>query len=65
MVKDIDPKRVNQSARTVIGPDPTVRTDELVVPEKIAKNLSVPERVTTENINYLIIFIIKYIFSKP
>jgi DNA-directed RNA polymerase beta' subunit len=53
MVKDIDPKRVNQSARTVIGPDPTVRTDELVVPEKIAKNLSVPERVTTENINYL------------
>ena len=46
-------KRVNQSARTVIGPDPTVRTDELVVPEKIAKNLSVPERVTTENINYL------------
>jgi DNA-directed RNA polymerase beta' subunit len=47
-------KRVNQSGRTVIGPDPTVRTDELVVPDKIAKNLSVPERVTPENLQYLL-----------
>jgi DNA-directed RNA polymerase beta' subunit len=44
---------VNQSARTVIGPDPTVRTDELVVPEKIAKNLTIPERVTLFNIERL------------
>ena len=29
-------KRVNQSGRTVIGPDPTLRLDEMVVPEKIA-----------------------------
>lgn len=53
MVKDIDPKRVNMSGRTVIGPDPTVRADELVVPEKIAKNLTIPERVTEYNIDYL------------
>lgn len=46
-------KRVNQSARTVIGPDPTVRTDEVVVPEKIASILTVPERVTSLNIEEL------------
>lgn len=46
-------KRCNQTARTVIGPDPTVRTDELVVPEKIAKILTVPERVTDRNIGML------------
>lgn len=53
MVKDIDPKRVNMSSRTVIGPDPTVRADELVVPEKVANNLTVPERVTEFNKDYL------------
>lgn len=46
-------KRVNQSARTVIGPDPTVRTDEVVVPDKIAAILTVPERVTPMNIQEL------------
>lgn len=43
-------KRVNQSARTVIGPDPTVRTDEVVIPEKIASILTKPERITHYNI---------------
>jgi DNA-directed RNA polymerase beta' subunit len=43
-------KRTNQSGRTVIGPDPTVRTDEMVIPEKIAQTLTVPERVFKHNI---------------
>lgn len=46
-------KRVNQSARTVIGPDPTVRTDEMVIPTKIAEMLTKPERVTAFNIDAL------------
>lgn len=43
-------KRVNQSARTVIGPDPTIKTDEMVIPTKIANILTIPERVTNFNI---------------
>jgi DNA-directed RNA polymerase beta' subunit len=46
-------KRRNQSARSVISADPTVRTDELVVPEKVASNLTVPETVASFNINAL------------
>lgn len=44
-------KRVNQSGRTVIGPDPTLRLDEMVVPEKIANILTYPERVHQFNID--------------
>lgn len=43
----------DQTARTVIGPDPTLRTDEMAIPEKIARNLTVPERVNDINIDYL------------
>lgn len=46
-------KRRNQSGRSVISADPTLRTDELVVPEKIAKNLTMPETVNTFNKEYL------------
>lgn len=46
-------KRRNQSGRSVISADPTVRTDELVVPEKIARNLTIPEMVTIYNKEYL------------
>jgi DNA-directed RNA polymerase beta' subunit len=46
-------KRRNQSGRSVISGDPTLRTDELVVPEKIAKNLTMPEVVTIYNKEYL------------
>ena len=46
-------KRTNQSGRTVIGPDPTIRTDEMVIPEKVASTLTVPERVNKFNINLL------------
>jgi len=46
-------KRRNQSGRSVISADPTVRTDELVVPEQVASNLTMPEIVTSFNITYL------------
>lgn len=46
-------KRTNQSGRTVIGPDPTVRTDEMVIPEEIANTLTISEMVNALNINYL------------
>ncbi|OQX22435.1 MAG: DNA-directed RNA polymerase subunit A' [Candidatus Altiarchaeales archaeon A3] len=46
-------KRVNFSARTVISPDPNIDIDELGVPELIAKEMSVPERVNEYNIERL------------
>ena len=46
-------KRRNQSARSVISADPSVRTDELVVPELVASNLTVPELVASFNLSYL------------
>ncbi|RSH83323.1 uncharacterized protein EHS24_007001 [Apiotrichum porosum] len=42
-------KRVDFSGRTVIGPDPNLRIDEVAVPEKIAVKLSYPERVNDYN----------------
>jgi DNA-directed RNA polymerase beta' subunit len=44
-------KRVNQSARTVIGPDPNLKTDQLAVPYKIAETLTIPEIVTRYNLD--------------
>ena len=46
-------KRTNQSGRTVIGPDPTVRTDEMIVPQHIAKTLTVMETVNELNKSHL------------
>jgi DNA-directed RNA polymerase II subunit RPB1 len=46
-------KRVNFSARTVITPDPTIDINELGVPVKIAMNLTIPEIVTSSNIDFL------------
>jgi len=43
-------KRVNFSARTVISPDSMIELDEVGVPEVIAKELTVPERVTENNL---------------
>ena len=37
------------SGRTVIGPDPNLRIDQVAVPEKVAIKLSYPERVTDYN----------------
>ena len=42
-------KRVNKSARTVIGPDPTLCLDEIAVPPKIAKILTYPVKVNANN----------------
>jgi len=46
-------KRTNFSARTVISPDPMLDLNEVGVPDDIASNLTVPERVNSWNINYL------------
>jgi DNA-directed RNA polymerase subunit A' len=43
-------KRVNFSARTVISPDPMIDLDEVGVPEIIAKELTIPVRVTENNL---------------
>jgi len=46
-------KRVDFSGRTVISPDPNLRIDEVAVPERVAKVLTYPERVTPHNISRL------------
>jgi DNA-directed RNA polymerase II subunit RPB1 len=46
-------KRVEHSARTVITPDPNISIKEIGVPIRIASNLTYPERVTAFNINKL------------
>lgn len=46
-------KRVEHSARTVITPDPNLSIKEIGVPIKIASNLTYPERVTVFNIDKL------------
>ena len=46
---NIQGKRVEFSARSVITPDPNLSIDELGVPLEIATNLTFPERVTQYN----------------
>jgi DNA-directed RNA polymerase subunit A' len=46
-------KRVNFSARTVISPDPNISINEVGVPVSIAKELTIPVRVTKKNIKEL------------
>ena len=46
-------KRVDFSGRTVITSDPFVNIDQLGVPLRIAKELTIPEEVTPYNIKYL------------
>ncbi|NYZ74979.1 DNA-directed RNA polymerase subunit A' [Candidatus Micrarchaeota archaeon] len=43
-------KRVNFSARTVISPDPTLGINELGIPQSIADELTIPESVTSWNL---------------
>ena len=47
-------KRCNQTARTVIGPDPTLRLGQLGIPTEIAQNLTIPEVVTSFNRDVLL-----------
>ncbi|ORX66823.1 DNA-directed RNA polymerase III largest subunit [Linderina pennispora] len=46
-------KRVDFSGRTVISPDPNMRIDEVAVPQRVAKILTYPERVTPHNLKRL------------
>lgn len=46
-------KRCNRTARTVIGPDPTLKLDEVAVPVDIAAILTIPEYVSPLNIDKL------------
>jgi DNA-directed RNA polymerase beta' subunit len=46
-------KRVEQAARSVIGPGPSLRIGELAIPKCVAEILSVKERVNTINIKFL------------
>lgn len=50
---DLRGKRVDFSARTVVSPDPSLSINEVGVPEEIAKILTLPERVTFWNIEFL------------
>ncbi|MEK6934382.1 MAG: DNA-directed RNA polymerase subunit A' [Nanoarchaeota archaeon] len=46
-------KRVNYAARTVISPDPEANFNEVGIPKTVALELTVPERVTEWNIDWL------------
>ncbi len=47
-------KRVNFAARTVISPDPMIRFNEVGIPQSVALELTVPERVTEWNKEWLL-----------
>jgi len=46
-------KRVNFAARTVISPDPKIKFNDVGVPQSVAMDLTIPERVTEWNIKML------------
>ncbi len=46
-------KRVNFSGRTVVSPDPNLKLNEVGVPMQIATDLTIPEKVTPRNKEYL------------
>lgn len=50
-------KRVNFSARTVIGPDPALKIDEVGVPQHVCMSLTYPQRVTLFNMQQLYSFV--------
>ena len=50
-------KRCEQTARTVIGPEPTLRMGQVAVPREIAANLTVPETVSRINKDWLMTLI--------
>lgn len=51
--KNLAGKRVNFSSRTVVSPDPYIKINEVGVPLEIAKILTIPEMVTTQNIEQI------------
>jgi len=46
-------KRVDQSSRTVIGADPTLKLNQVAIPYLVAQTHTKPETVTTYNIEWL------------
>lgn len=46
-------KRGDKTGRTVVGPDTTLRLNEVAIPEEIANILTIPEYVTPFNIEFL------------
>lgn len=52
-------KRVNQSSRTVIGPDVHIPLGWMSIPQEVANILTVPERVTSFNKDYLLDLVYK------
>jgi len=46
-------KRVDFSSRTVISPDPNISVDEVGIPIEVATKLTIPERVTDWNKDWL------------
>jgi DNA-directed RNA polymerase beta' subunit len=46
-------KRCEQSGRTVIGPDPTLKMGQVCVPPEMASNLTIPVQVTNYNLDHL------------
>ncbi len=56
---NLNGKRVDFSARSVITPDPNLDVDELGVPYKIATKLTFPQRVTSFNIDQLRALVIR------
>ncbi len=51
--KNLSGKRVNFSARTVIGPDPNISINEVAIPLLIAMELTLPDEVNERNIEDL------------
>jgi DNA-directed RNA polymerase subunit A' len=58
-------KRTNFSARTVISPDPALEINEVGVPRVMAMKLTVPERMTPWNADYLKNFVRKGASNYP
>lgn len=50
-------KRTNFSARTVISPDSMIGLDEVGIPKEVAMKLTIPERATKMNMEFLKTFI--------
>lgn len=46
-------KRINYAARTVISPDPEININEVGIPQSVAKELTIPERITEWNMKFL------------
>ena len=51
--KNLMGKRCDQTGRTVVGPDPTLKMNQVAIPHDMADNLSVPDYVTKFNIDKL------------